>query len=205
MSPERGDAGFSLLELLVATTLLAFLSLVMFGGLRFGRQVWKTAAEGTMNTNAVRAFQDELRDDIARIHPLFVPDPAQPHLDFDGGPAQLAFLAPAPDGGLERFVVASSGNATTIAARPELADRAGATYVRSLRGISSMRFAYYGVIRGENGAAWHAEWRHQTRLPRLIRVTAVAVNGWPPIVVAPRIAADRSCIYDQTTGFCHGR
>jgi len=206
---RKSDAGFSLLELLVAISLLAFLSLVLFGGLKFGRQVWKTAAEGTVSANAVRVFQDELRNNIERAHPLFIQDPVHPHLDFDGGPSQLAFLAPPPDGGggLERFVVGSVGGTTMIAARPELANLTTATYVNSLKGVGGMRFAYFGQIKGEADASWHDEWRGQTRLPRLIRISALPARGvdWPVIVVSPHIAADQSCVYDQTTGFCHER
>ena len=203
------EAGFTLLELLVALTLLALLSLVLFGGLRFGRQVWQTAEVGISSTNAVRAFQDEIRRDIARAQPVFIDDPLQPRIDFDGAPSQLTLLAPAHDGsgGLERLVIASDGKVTTIAGRPELAVGDGATYVKTLKGAGSLRFAYYGILAGEKAAAWHGEWHRQTRLPLLIRVDATADKGavWPLLVVSPHIAADPSCVYDPGTGFCHGR
>jgi len=203
------EAGFTLLELMVALTLLALLSLVLFGGLRFGRQVWQTAEEGVASTNAVRAFQDELRRDIARAQPVFIDDPFHPRVDFDGAPSQLMLLAPAHDGSgsLERLVVTSDADVSTIAGRPELANRAGATYVKSLKGIGDLRFAYYGRLAGETAADWHGEWHQQTRLPLLIRVDAAADKGaiWPLLVVSPHIAADPSCVYDPGTGFCHGR
>ena len=44
----RDHNGFTLVELLVATTLLALLSVVLFGGLRFGARAWEvvTMTEG---------------------------------------------------------------------------------------------------------------------------------------------------------------
>jgi len=211
MSSRCGDidAGFTLLELMVAMTLLALLSLVLFGGLRFGRQAWSTAADGTLSMNAVRAFQDEIRTDIARAHPVFLADPQHPHIDFDGGPSQLMLLAPAHDGsgGLERLVIASDGDVTTIAGRVELANGPAATYLKSVKGIGSMHFAYFGQIKGETAPAWHEEWRKQTRLPLLIRITAVAAKGvtWSALAASPHIAADPTCTYNNATGFCLGR
>jgi len=206
---QEREAGFTLLELLVAMMLLAMLSLLLFGSLKFGRQVWSTAADGTIGTNAVRAFQNEIREDVARAYPVFIPDAVHPHVDFDGGPSQLMLLAPAHDasGGLERLVIGSDGDVTTIAGRRELANNAAATYVRSLKGVGGMRFNYFGQIKGEDVPAWHGEWRQQTRLPLLVRISAVAGKGvaWPTIVVSPRIAADPTCVYDAATGFCLGR
>jgi hypothetical protein len=79
--------------------------------------------------------------------------------------------------------------------------------VKSLKGVGDLRFAYYGPLAGETIAAWHREWRRQTRLPLLIRIDAAAAKGaiWPLLVVSPHIAADPSCVYDPVTGFCHGR
>lgn len=209
MNGQTREAGFTLLELMVAMTLLALLSLVLFGGLKFGRQAWSTAADGTLSSNAVRAFQDEIRSDIARAHPVFLADPPHPHIDFDGGPSGLMLLAPAHDGsgGLERLVIASDGDVTTIAARAELSNNAAATYRKAVKGIGGMHFAYFGQVKGEAAPTWHDEWRQQTRLPLLIRISAVGAKGvtWPVIAVSPHIAADPTCTYNDATGFCLGR
>ena len=207
MNPRTDEAGFTLLELMVALTLLALLSLVLLGGLRFGRQVWQSAESGIANTNQIRAFQDELRRDIAQAQPVFISTAPAPHIDFDGTSSQLMLLAPSHEGGFERLVVSSDGSISTIAGRLELANRKEATYLKSIKGVGGLRFAYYGKLAGEGAVAWHGEWRGQTRLPQLVRVDATANKGsvWPLMVVAPHIAADPSCVYDPATGFCHGR
>ena len=38
---HRSEAGFTLIELLVALTLLGLISVVLFGGLRFGTRAWE--------------------------------------------------------------------------------------------------------------------------------------------------------------------
>ena len=44
MSENSGrNAGFTLVELLVAITLLALVSAALFGGLRFGARAWESA------------------------------------------------------------------------------------------------------------------------------------------------------------------
>ena len=39
--PHDGEAGFTLLELLISMTLLGLLMLVVLGGLRFGARAWE--------------------------------------------------------------------------------------------------------------------------------------------------------------------
>ncbi len=43
----RRQAGFTLVELLVAMTLLAFLSITLFGGLRFGARSWEAVVDSS--------------------------------------------------------------------------------------------------------------------------------------------------------------
>src|SRR5437763_14961141 len=92
---ENGEAGFTLLELLIATTVLAFLSLLLFGGLRFGTRVWEKSETSTTETNRVRAAQLLLSDAISHIYPFFAGQtPADKHVEFAGEEKQMTFFLP---------------------------------------------------------------------------------------------------------------
>ena len=69
----RRQAGFTLVELLVAMTLLAFLSLTLFGGLRFGARSWEVVVDSSAERDRIATTQTFLRD---RLGQLTLPGPA---------------------------------------------------------------------------------------------------------------------------------
>jgi len=69
--PSRGrfDSGFTLVELLVSLTLLGMLSLVLLGGLHFGRSVWEASETKTAAVDRIRAFQTVFKSELERAYP----------------------------------------------------------------------------------------------------------------------------------------
>jgi prepilin-type N-terminal cleavage/methylation domain-containing protein len=61
---DPSDAGFTLLELLVAMTLLGLLMTVVFGGLRFGARAWERAETDSSGTDEIRLAQSILRHEL---------------------------------------------------------------------------------------------------------------------------------------------
>ena len=67
-----GERGFTLLELLVAITLLGLLMAALLGGLRLGARVWETG-EARLDASArVQIVQDFLRQRITEALPFEV-------------------------------------------------------------------------------------------------------------------------------------
>ena len=64
------DQGFTLLELLVAITLLGLLMAALFGGLRLGARVWETGETRLDASARVQIVQDFLRQRLAEALPL---------------------------------------------------------------------------------------------------------------------------------------
>src|SRR5258708_16427886 len=63
------EEGFTLIELLVAVTLLALLSIALFGALRFGTIAWRRSEQTTVTIDDVRVTQAVLRQLIAAAYP----------------------------------------------------------------------------------------------------------------------------------------
>lgn len=213
---SAGEAGFTLLELLIAMTLLGLLTVALFGGLKFGTQVWAKSEAATASANKVTAIQTLLSHEIARAYPLFVTkDVANAHVEFDGTQRTMTFLGPDPrgSGAMLRIAALVSGGENTatlkIVARPELSVRQNETTMAELHGLRSLEFAYFGAEDAKTAPAWHGKWQHMKRLPALIRIRATFARGtyavWPDLVIAPRISADSGCMIDFLTKDCQGR
>lgn len=207
------DAGFTLLELLVAMTLMALLSLVLFGGFRFGTRAWDRAETSTANSNEIRRAQGAIADELSRAYPeMDVSDPLNPHIVFSGEAGAVTFLGPdrMRDGAMAITTLSKQGDTLALTATPELArDPRGQTVTRKLLGhVKGFELSYFGATAPNDPPRWLSRWHDRSRLPQLIRVRAVldhARPGWTEMIVVPRIAADANCNYDALTKFCQGR
>ena len=218
---EHLDDGFTLLELLVAMTLLGLLMVMLFGSLRFGVRAWESADTRLSSVDEMRLAQGFLRREIEHAYPLFdLSDPTSPHVDFDASEMTLRFLSSAPDS------LASAGRAfIEIMTRPEGAKTNLVVNIWPelvwpdsddtddeevlLEDVQTVDFAFYGKETPSSSEEWLDHWPNKYELPRLIRISVRFPPGdsrvWPDLIVAPRISVDVGCLYDMLTKSCRGR
>jgi general secretion pathway protein J len=215
------QAGFTLVEALVAITLLSLLSIALTGALRLGIDSWTRGSAHSDHLSHILAVQSLLRDIVGQAYPYFLSsDPTRGYVDFDGTSDSLALLAPAPIAlgvtGRARFrlsVAKRDGLSDfMMTSQPELgvADASSTIQKKTLfAGAASIKFAYFGRLWSETAAHWHDHWSGQAALPQLVNIQVGFPQGdmrlWPDLVVAPRIAVDVGCVYDQLTQQCRGR
>jgi len=217
------EAGFTLIELIVALTIMGLLSLALFGGLRFGARSWERGTAHADGAEATLLAQNLLRRAISNAYPLLVTgDPTHAHIAFTGSADSLSLLAPVPAasaaGGrsqitfLAREADDKNGFDLVVTSRLELASGdVAATTAKDilLTHVRSLEFAYLGKARSDSGPAWHDEWTGQLNLPQIVRVKVRFADGdarqWPDLLIAPRIAVDVGCAYDPLTKYCRGR
>lgn len=200
MTRPSDSGGFTLVELLVATTLLALLSVVLFGGLRFGARAWEAGDESLERTGDIEAVQELLRRTLVDA---VVPDMLESgeQAALAGAPDRVGFFAPLPrhaeTGGLGRYALALDESGHLVLAweprRPER--RLDAPLVVKpatlLPGVRALSIAYYGSpTRGET-PVWQERWSSRT-LPLLVRIDLAFAETdprrWPELIVAPRLA-----------------
>jgi len=150
---DDAEAGFTLLELLIATTVLAFLSLLLFGGLRFGTRVWEKSEISTAETNKIRAAQFFLSDEVAHIYPFFAGQtPADKHVDFVGDDKRMTYFSPSKTvtGAMDLVTVQAvpggKGVSVVVARKVELEGTAAKISHHTLiSGLKWFQISYFGA------------------------------------------------------------
>ncbi len=208
-SKARGQAGFTLLELLVALTLLGLVFAVLFGELRFATRAWDATDAKLDRNGELLSVHSFLRQRFQQVHvtqPTRDQDDADNTIAFEGNSRSMVFLGTMPanisDGGFYEISLSSQsgegGNDLFVSWRPFDAD--GMASVADgpnnsrvlLRGLREVRFSYFGRTGEDLAAQWWDIWPSRDAAPSLIRMRVSFADGdprsWPELVVAPATA-----------------
>jgi general secretion pathway protein J len=189
MSP----AGTTLIELLVALSLLALIAVLLLGGMRLGLRVWDSGGDRQAFEQRVErtdAFLRQLLGQAGRAAPEVTiaganesgatPQPIV-RAGFQGEADRLHFIALLPyqlgsDGKYEFELVRHSsadGGNLVLGWRRNIGSAGEAdqpTQTVLLGDVRYLHFAYFGHLTNEAGSAWHDRWADPTGLPALIRL-----------------------------------
>jgi general secretion pathway protein J len=211
--PRSGEPGFTLLELLVAITLLGLLMAALFGGLRLGARVWETGETRLDAAARVQIVQELVRQRLAQALPLEAVlreegEDYQPlflgrvdsvrfatllpeHLGGDIALMELA-LAEADDAeGAANLVLRwrrFDPDAETVAIpEPDAAPEQRVLLER----VEALELAYFGAFGQDELPEWWEAWEGQVELPQLVllevRFAEDDPRRWPGLIVQPMI------------------
>lgn len=96
---RRHQQGFTLLEMMLAMTLVALIMGMAFTGLRTGARAADKGEEFADRTNRLRVAQQFMRQQVSRVLPLRIqddPDDATDYVIFEGSRDLMRFVAPMP-------------------------------------------------------------------------------------------------------------
>jgi len=209
-------AGFSLVELLVAFTVLGLLFALLQDGFLLGHRVWERAnLRAAARIEPVEGVQQYLRERLTRAYPAWRPV-GDPQIDFLGEPQRVAFEATPSDAlrpaTRQRHVLALNDvGGLEIAWRPDTDRTPIGVYQRTvlMDGVAALRISYFGATGYDRVPRWRESWRGQIRPPQAVRIQVAFAAGdpriWPDLVVAPRMNVDATCVFETTTRNCRGR
>lgn len=211
----RAQAGFTLLELLIALALLSLLTLALYGSLHNGTRVWEATNASTADAETIRAAQEQITEIIASAYPKRVAEDAtHTSLAFDGEPGALHLLAPDPslNGALADTTIeahASDGKLILVVTRAlELADTPKMQPHILLANLNAFSFRYFGPDKPDGKPVWHDRWARRLSLPLLVQVNASFIGHhatWPDLIVRPQITGSVGCTFDALTKSCQVR
>lgn len=183
MRAARRAAGFTLLEILLALVLLAFVMLGVWGALRGAARVTRGADAVMAQSERVRTVQQFLRRYVAVAGPQpWVTEDGTRARMFEGDARSMDYVAPLPvQSGhaglyLQRVSLeksATGGMALWLAYQPYTGDApARAEPVRHLllANLRGGKFQYLAAAAFGKPAAWRDDWTAVNGLPLAVRI-----------------------------------
>lgn len=200
-APDRGRDGFTLLELLIAMTLLGLVFALLTGALGFGAAAWRTGGERLERNTSLQAVHDLLRRRIGGALALRGPPFAE--RDFaafrgDAETVEFAGAAPAramPDGIFAYRLAVEDGTLVLRWAPMGWVDDAPSppadlTPEILVQGLEALEISYFGTAEREEAAGWRAGWQAEDGLPELVKLSfrfpPEDARRWPDFVIAVR-------------------
>jgi general secretion pathway protein J len=191
------EDGFTLLEMLVALSLMAVIGLYLSSAVGTGRRAWelRDRIEDASSTATVREF---LRRQVEQAWPAYErTDIGEQRLVFSGEPDRIEFVSPISDGtnwgGLYRFVISKAKSETTLRIvgdlhRSSTEKSAAAFDTTILESVQSFKISYYGSASPNAKPEWHDNWNSIAGLPQLVRMeigmAPESTVAWPDLIVS---------------------
>ncbi|NCS66115.1 MAG: hypothetical protein COS39_10215 [Hydrogenophilales bacterium CG03_land_8_20_14_0_80_62_28] len=217
--------GFTLLEMIIGITLLGFILVLLYGGLRLGIRSWDAGNQRVEATSRQVIVSDFLRRLLAQTYPLqWTQDDGKKTLAFSGAADALHFAGPIPArlgaGGIQLIALegAKDDPGQALRLRWQAPDPKAHAFDFSgefdatdqahlVKGVEKIEFAYFGAENQDDDPAWHDEWHSDTRLPQLIRLrlTPSGSQQWPDLMVAVRLNENAGCRWDSFYKHCVGQ
>jgi len=199
-----GSRGFTLIEVLIAMTLLGVIVVLLFGSLRIAAQSWSAGERRIEQVNQKAVVYQFFKRHLTAVRPVQAPEnndafASETDHAFLGLPQRMRFVGALPASsarkGLQIF---------DIFADPQ---RPGALLVTLtpyrdsdelpppeppevlLDGVADFKFAYFGQTEDVAERVWRDKWDAADRLPKLIKVSILLQDGsyWPDMIFALKI------------------
>jgi general secretion pathway protein J len=221
---RRAEAGFTLIEMVVAMALLAAMMLLLYQGLTFGLRGWDAADANGRRTADRRIAENFLRREVREIFPMRFKDPMTLRFAFDGKADSLRFASARPAGisalGLSLVGItledAGDGKRTrNLVMRRAMPDDEAKDFgpldkaerIVLFEGVDRVAFQYFGSENDFADPAWVDAWEFPGRVPQMIRMSIRTADGSvvPDMVMRLMLGEEAGCLESAFQRMCRPR
>jgi len=194
--------GFTLIEVLIAMTLLSIMVMLLFGSLKICADSWEKGESKITDVNEIAVVYNFFQGHLSVAKPLWKNLAEQEKTFYFQGRAQSlqfvsAFPASAGRAGLQLFsldlleednVQYINVTLTPIVPAAEGEERQKEE-VTLINHVSDFSLAYFGSEDGVSAGTWTEEWLNKEVLPRLVKININLESGvyWPEIIIDLKI------------------
>ena len=194
--------GFTLIEVLIAMTLLSIMMVLLFTSLKICADSWGKGENKITDVNEIAVVYNFFQRDLSGAKPLWNDSTAEQQTEektfsFQGKAQSLQFVSafPASAGkpGLQLFSLnlleEDDDQVIKVTLTPFLPMAEGEEWpqeeVTLIRRVTDFTMAYFGSEDGTSESAWTEEWLNKGVLPRLVKISINLKNGiyWPEMII----------------------
>ena len=204
--------GFTLIEVLIAMTLLSIMVVLLFSSLKICADSWEKGESKITDVNEIAVVYNFFQRHLSAAKPLWndLTEKEERTFSFQGKTRSLQFISafPASAGrsGLQLFSLDSqeedNEQVIKVTITPFFPITEGEEWhkeeVTLIKHVSEFTLAYFGSDEGTSEDGWAEEWLDKQVLPRLVKINIKLENGifWPEMIIDLKV---RSATND--TGF----
>jgi general secretion pathway protein J len=211
------QAGFTLLELLIAMTLLGLVMVMLYTSLNMGAKSWDFAENKSAETAEMRDAYQFIQRQINRMRPVS-PSNFDDQRKFVGKENTLQFISLAPDNiGISGSVIqqlevedADEGVLLRLKSSMDHADAEWQLMANEdeegyvlFSGANEIEFGYFGAKKLGERANWFDTWEREDNLPELIRLTIVFPDEhpvWPVLLAKVMVDSQSQSVFSGRGG-----
>ena len=227
MTPVRASsrqAGFTLVEMVVAMTILGTMLLLLYSGLSFALRSWDASDVNGRRTVDRRIGENFLRREVSELFPMRWKDPVTLKVAFEGDAKHVRFVSARPAGvamgGLSLVSVEVEDDARNRRERhlvmrramPDDEARDFAPLDKSeptilIADVESVDFAYFGAENDFAEPRWADAWKYPSRVPQMIRLRVKTSEGavLPDMVMKTMLGEEAGCLENSFQRMCRPR
>jgi general secretion pathway protein J len=202
----QASKGFTLIEVLIAMTLLGVMMVLLFTSLKICADSWEKGESKITDVNEIAVVYNFFQRDLSVAKPLWNDLPegeGEKTFSFQGTAQSLqfvsAFPASADRSGLQLFSIGllEEDNEQVIKVRivPFVPSVEGVEWhkeeVTLIKHVEDFTLAYFGSEDGVSEGVWTEEWLNKAALPRLVKINIHLENGsyWPEMIIDLKVTS----------------
>ena len=221
---RRAQAGFTLIEMVVAMTILVTMIALLYSGLTFALRSWDASELNGRLTMDRRIGENFLQREIGELFPMRWKNPTVVRFAFEGDSKHMRFVSARPAGialgglslvSLDVEADPKDPRVRHLVMRRAMPDEEAKDFGPLekaepsilIANVDEVSYAYFGAENDFAEPKWYDDWKFLGRVPQMVRVRVKTADGSviPDMVVRVMLGEEAGCLENSFQRLCRPR